>query len=54
MNVGKIRKKLGLSKYAMAKKLDVSWNTISFWEKGVWKPNFSNETRIKLLEAGVL
>ena len=31
--------KKGLSKYEIAKRLGTSWNTVSFWERGVWQPN---------------
>lgn len=27
-----------VSKYQIAKKVGVSWNTVSFWYKGVFKP----------------
>lgn len=31
--------KKGWSKYAIAKKTGVSWNSVSLWYKGVFKPN---------------
>ena len=49
MNVIDIRRQLSLSKYAFAKKLDVSWNTVHFWERGIWQPNRKNKKEIRKL-----
>ena len=47
INVKKLRKKLKMSKYEFARKIGVSWNTVSFWEKGYWSPSMENEQRIR-------
>lgn len=46
MDIGVIRAELGLSKYALAKILKVSWNTVHLWERGVYKPSFIHWERI--------
>jgi DNA-binding transcriptional regulator YiaG len=37
------------SKYAIANKLNVSWNTVSFWYKGVFKPCPENQEKLMCL-----
>jgi DNA-binding transcriptional regulator YiaG len=31
-------KKAGISKYRIAHKLNVSWNTVHMWDRNVWIP----------------
>lgn len=47
MNIKKLREKLGLTKYALSKKIDVSWNTVHYWEKGFWKPSQENKKKLE-------
>ena len=41
------REKLGLSKYELAKRVGVSWNTVHLWEKGVWSVSERNLERLR-------
>lgn len=47
MDTKSIRLKEGLSKYAFAKKLKVSWQAVHMWERGVWQPNEKNKELIR-------
>jgi len=38
--------KKGISKYRIAKELNVSWNTVSLWIKGVYKPTSKHQRRL--------
>lgn len=42
-------KKLGLSKWAIAKKLNTSWQTIHMWDKGTFKPNTTHQQQLEEL-----
>jgi DNA-binding XRE family transcriptional regulator len=42
--IKELKKKM--SKYKIAQKLDVTWQTIHMWEKGVFKPR---EDKMKIL-----
>ena len=46
MNTMEIRLRYGLSKYAFARKIGVSWNTVNAWEKNRHKPRKSHIRRI--------
>lgn len=39
----------GMTKYAIAKELDVAWNTVHLWEHGMWKPTKQNAEKVKEL-----
>lgn len=45
--VKKILDEKNFSKYALAKKMQVSWSTIHFWYKGIWKPNKRNLEKLR-------
>ena len=47
MNIKEHREKLGISKYRLAKMLDVAYITIMNWEEGRYKPNTENERKLK-------
>lgn len=47
MTIRKFRDSLGLTQYAMAKKLDVSIGSIQAWEQGVRNPS---KAMIKLIK----
>ena len=40
--------KQGISKYAIAKKCFVSWNTVNLWSKGVYTPTTKHEDILAL------
>lgn len=46
---------LGFSKYEIAKKIGVSWNTVHMWYLGVYEPSLEHKEAIneKLQEKGV-
>ena len=47
--------KHGMSKYSISKKVKVSWNTVSFWYKGIFKPEeHRNEKLKKILSEKIL
>lgn len=39
----------GFSKYKIAKKVGVSWNTVHFWIKGIYNPELENRKKLKKL-----
>jgi len=39
--------KYDISKYSIAKKVGVSWNTVSFWYKGIFEPTIENNNKLK-------
>lgn len=42
-----------LSKYAIAKRVGCSWNTVDMWQRGVWNPSPKYRTKlIRLLNNG--
>ncbi len=41
-------KKLGKSKYWIAKNCNVSWQTVHMWSKGVFSPSRENEMKLDL------
>jgi DNA-binding transcriptional regulator YiaG len=42
---------LGYSKYRIAKKLNIAYNTVDHWDRGVWQPNEINLAALELLKA---
>ena len=42
-------KKLGYSKYRIAKELGIAFNTVHFWDKGIWIPNKVNSKALEEL-----
>ena len=38
--------KYGLSKYSIAKDLEVSWNTVHMWYKDVYEPSLKRKERL--------
>lgn len=53
MNLLKVRKKLGMSQFDMAKKIGVSINTYIAWEREVMNPNEANQEKLDLLFSDV-
>ena len=47
--VTKFRKKLGLSKYAFAKQVGVSWVTVNNWEHGFFTPSEESVKKMEIL-----
>lgn len=47
--IKEFRKKAGLSKYALAKKLGIAWLTVLMWERNIYKPNKENQLKLKFL-----
>ena len=48
-------KKKGFSKWKIAKEINVSWQTVHMWDKGIFKPTKCNEEKLsKLLELNSL
>lgn len=45
--ITKRREKLGLTKEGLAQKVEVSPNTIRFWEKGIVTPKPKNEKKLR-------
>lgn len=41
--------RLGMNKYRIAKAIGTNWNTVSFWEREVWKPSEKNQERLEKL-----
>ena len=39
-------KKEGYTKYSLAKKLGVSWNTLQMWYRGAYAPNEENKKKL--------
>lgn len=39
----------GFSKYKIASLVGVSWNTVSFWYKGVFRPSEENQKKLEVL-----
>ena len=50
--VKEICQRRGWSKYKLAKEIGVSWNTLHFWDKGIWKPNKKNQGKLEALING--
>lgn len=46
MEIIKNLKRLGMTKWRIAKETNVSWNTVNQWEKGTFKPR---EDKMKIL-----
>jgi len=41
----------GLSKWRIAKRVGVSWQTVNFWDRKIFKPSSKNKERLRgLLE----
>jgi DNA-binding transcriptional regulator YiaG len=40
------------SKYQIARLVEVSWNTVSFWYKGVFQPNEEHQKKLDSLKIG--
>lgn len=36
----------GFSKYKISKLVDVSWNTVSFWYRGIYSPKPAHQSKI--------
>lgn len=39
----------GVSKYKIAKKVGVSWNTVQLWHKGIYQPRVEHLEKLKEL-----
>ena len=48
-NLVKRLKQQGLTKWAIAKQIGVSWQTIHMWEKETFKPTIAHQTQLEEL-----
>jgi len=53
MDVRELRRKLGISRDALARRLGVSYHTISLWERGKTKPSPLALEKLKEIEKQV-
>jgi len=40
-------KEKGISKWEIAKKIGIHWNSVRFWERGIFKPTEENMAKLK-------
>lgn len=50
VSVKELVDKHGFSKYRIAKLVGVSWNTVSFWYKGIFSPNKEHLAALQRIE----
>ena len=53
MDIKELRRKLGISRDALARELKVSYKTVSLWERGKTKPSPLALEKLKKLEKTV-
>ncbi|GAG22867.1 unnamed protein product [marine sediment metagenome] len=44
--IRKLVNKHGISKWRISKELNVSWNTVQNWYKGIYRPTVENQTKL--------
>ncbi|MBA7629266.1 hypothetical protein ES703_36764 [subsurface metagenome] len=53
MDVRELRRKLGISRDALARELGMSYHTVSLWERGKTKPSPLALEKLEKLQAGI-
>lgn len=48
--VNRLLRKYDLSKWNLAKRIDVSWNTVNLWSRGVYQADENHFQKLKKLE----